>query len=60
MLEAEKLAVVKIWVRRKGLHYLETLTMEERQMCNMLEGLFEMLTNKFKPKYNETNKVTSV
>ena len=56
MPEAEKLAVVKNWLGRKGLHYLETLTTEEREMCNMLEGLFEMLANKFKPQYNETIK----
>ena len=30
--------------------------MEERETCNMLEGLFEMLANKFKPQYNETIK----
>ena len=49
MPEAEKLAVVKNWLGRKGLHYLETLTMAERETCNTLEGLFAMLTNKFKP-----------
>ena len=26
-------------------------------MCNILEGLFETLTNKFKPQYNETIKL---
>ena len=30
MPEAEKLAVVKNWLGRKGLHYLEPLLMEER------------------------------
>ena len=25
-------------------------------MCNTLEGLFEILSNKFKPQYNETIK----
>ena len=29
---------------------------EEKETCNMLEGLFEMLANKFKPQYNETTK----
>ena len=56
MPEAEKIAVVKNWLGRKCLHYLETLTTEEREACNMLEGLFEMLDNKFKPQYNETIK----
>ena len=56
MPEAEKLAVVKNWQGRKGLHYLESLATEERETCNTLEGLFEMLANKFKPQYNETIK----
>ena len=47
--EAVKVAVVKTWLGRKGLLYLESLTMEEREMCNTLEGLYEMLANKFKP-----------
>ena len=54
--EAEKLAVVKNWLGRKGLHYLETLMMEESKTCNTLEGLFEMLANKLNPQYNETIK----
>ena len=56
MPEAEKLAVVKNWLGRKGHHYLETLTAEERETCNMLEGLFDILATKFKPQYNETIK----
>ena len=28
----------------------------EKEMCNTLEGLFETLSNKFKPQYNETIK----
>ena len=47
MPEAEKVAVVKNWLGRKGLHYLEILMMEERETCNILEGLFETLANKF-------------
>ena len=27
--------------------------MAEKETCNTLEGLFETLTNKFKPQYNE-------
>ena len=56
MPEAEKLAVVKNWLGRKGLHHLETITTEERETFNMLEGLFEMLANKYKLQYNETIK----
>ena len=28
----------------------------EKETCNTLEGLFEALTNKFRPQYNETIK----
>ena len=56
MPEAETLAVVKNWLGRNGLHYLETLTLEEREACNMLDGLFKMLATKFKPQYNKTIK----
>ena len=57
MPEVEQLAVVKNWLGQKGLHYLETPTMAERETCNTLEGLFETLANKFKPQYNETIKL---
>ena len=54
--QTDKLALVKNWLERKGLQYLETLMTMEREMCNTLEGLFETLSNKFKPQYNETIK----
>ena len=53
-LQTDKLALVKNWLGRKGLQYLETLTTTEKETCNTLEGLFNTLTNKFKPQYNET------
>ena len=52
-LETDKLALVKSWLGKKGLQYLETLITAEKETCNTLEGLFETLTNKFKPQYNE-------
>ena len=55
--ETNKLAVVKNWLGRKGLQYLETLTTVEKEMCNTLEGLFKTLSNKFNPQYNETIKL---
>ena len=54
--EADKIAMVKNWLGRKGLHYLETLMANEKEACNMLQGLFDMLATKFKPQYNETIK----
>ena len=55
--KTDKLAVVKNWLGRKGLQYIETLTTVEKETCNTLEGLFKTLSNKFKPQYNETIKL---
>ena len=52
----DKLVLVKNWLGRKGLQYLEMLTTVEKETCNTLEGLFETLCNKVKPQYNETIK----
>ena len=54
--QTDKLAVVQNWLGRKGLQYLETLMTVEKETCNTLKGLFETLSNKFKPQYNETIK----
>ena len=54
--QIDKLALVKNWLGRKDLQYLETLMTTEKETCNTLEGLFETLTIKFKPQYNETIK----
>ena len=50
--QADKLALVKNWLGRKGLQYLETLMTAEKETCNTLEDLLETLTNKVKPQYN--------
>ena len=54
--EQEKIAMVKNWLGRKGLHYLESLTEAEKQMCDTLQGLINTLAEKFRPQYNETIK----
>ena len=54
--QTEKIALVKNWLGRNGLQYLETLMTMEKETCNTLKGLFETLSNKFKPQYNETIK----
>ena len=41
--EPDKIAMVKNWLGRKGLHYIETLMASEKEACNTLEGLFDML-----------------
>ena len=56
MPDVEKMALIKNWLGRKGLQLLETLTQAEKEKCEMSEGLFKTLNNKFKPWYNETIK----
>ena len=57
MPEADKIVIVKNWLGRKGLHYLETLMAGKKGACNMLAGLFDMLAIKFNPQYKEMIKL---
>ena len=54
--EQDKITMVKNWLGRKGLHYLECLTEIEKHACNTLQGLFNTLATKFKSQFNETIK----
>ena len=54
--QQDKIALVKNWLGRKGLHYIESLTEAEKQACSTLQGLFDMLAKKFRPQINETIK----
>ena len=54
--ETDKIAMVKNWLGRKGLHYIESLTGGEKEKCSTLEGLFDMLATKFRPQHNQTIK----
>ena len=54
--EQDKITIVKNWLGRKGLHYIESLTEGEKQACGTLQGLFDMLATKFRPQFNETIK----
>ena len=57
MPEQDKTAIVKNWLGRKGLHYIESITEAEKQACNTLQGLSDMLATKFQPQFNETIKL---
>ena len=46
----------KNWLGRKRLHYIETITDVEKQACNTIQGLFDMLATKFQPQFSETIK----
>ena len=52
--ETDKIAMVKNWLGRKGLHYIESLTEGEKETRDMLEGLVDTLATKFRPQYNQT------
>ena len=54
--QTDKLVLVKRWLGRKGLQYIETLKTIKNGKCNTLEDVFETLSNKFKPQYSETIK----
>ena len=54
--QTDKLVVDKNCLGRRGLQYLETLRTVEKEMCNTQKGLFETVSNKFKPKYKMTIK----
>ena len=55
--EMDKMAMVKNWLGRKGLHYIESLTEGEKDKCGILEGLFDMLATKFRSQYNQIMKL---
>ena len=48
--------MLKNWLGRKDLQFTESLTEAEKDSCSTLEGLFIILTNKFKPQFNKTLK----
>ena len=54
--DQDKIAIVKNWLGRRKLHYLESLTEAEKHECNTIQGLFDTLSTKFKPQFNETIK----
>ena len=56
MQEHDKIAIVKNWLGRKGLSYIESITEVEKQACGTLQGLFDALSAKFQPQFNETIK----
>ena len=55
--EQDKMALVKNWLGRKGLHYIESLPEAEKQACSTLQRLFDTLVRKFRPQFNETIKL---
>ena len=52
--EADKIVMVKNWLGRKGLHYIETLMENKKETFSTLEGLVNILADKFMQQHNET------
>ena len=57
MPDTEKTVLINNWLGRKRLQLLETLTQAGKEKCEMSQGLFKTLNNKFKPQYSETIKL---
>ena len=51
--EHDKITIVKNWLGRKGLHYIESIIEAEKQACGALQGLFDTLSANFQPQFNE-------
>ena len=58
--EHDKIAMVKNWTGRKGQHYTDSINEAEKQACSTLQGLFDTLSAKFWPQFNETDKITTI
>ena len=52
--KAEKSANYKILARQAKSTILRDLTKADQEACSTIEGLFETLSNKFRPQCNET------
>ena len=47
--QTERLAMVKNWLGRKGLQFIDSLTEAGKDRCSTLEGISKILTNRFRP-----------
>ena len=56
MPQTEQLVIIKNWLGRKSLQFIESLTQMEQERCNTMEGLFTTFNNKFKPQLKKTIK----
>ena len=50
----ENIPVMLSWLGREGLQFVKTLKDEEKEKCKTSMGLFESLSQNFKPQHNET------
>ena len=45
--EQEKIAMIKNWLGRKGLHYIESFTEVEKQACGTLQEMIDTIAKRF-------------
>ena len=45
----EKVPIIKTWLGREGLQFIQTLTKAEQEVCETCDGLFGTLTDTFQP-----------
>ena len=55
--EGEKITIIKNWLGRRGLQFIDSLTQEEKCACETFEGLCSTFMEKFHQAFNETIKL---
>ena len=51
--DKEKVPIIKNWLGREGLQFIQTLTNAEKEACKSATGLFNFFKGKFKPQHNK-------
>ena len=52
--ESKSVPIILNWIGQEGVRFMQTLNDKEQGNCRTSAGLFELLSDKFKSKYNET------
>ena len=51
--DKENMPIIKNWLSREGLQFIQNITKAEKEACKSTTGLFNGLKEKFKPQNNE-------
>ena len=54
MNDTEKVPIVKNWLWRVALQFIQTIMTLEQEACKTVERLFDTPSEKYKPQYTET------
>ena len=55
--QGEKTTIIKNWLGRRGVQFIDSLTQEEKWACKTFEALCSTFMEKFHPAFNETIKL---